>query len=304
MIDFSCKHHIWLESEDGFLQPMDEPFFKAWQIAPGTWQVLSDGDFSYLLEGDEEAILIDSGYGAGNIREFCQNLTAKPLSRICNTHDHFDHTANNSYFDLAYMSAETRPLATIPFPSFAGITFPRDYPVQIVDDGDVIPLKGRDLRVLKIPDHAVGSLAFLDEKERILFSGDEFMPMGKSLNGSVSHWAAMLEKVMAVRDKFDRMFGGGGELEPRIVEEQLACVQHILAGNAGKPVQPGRFPGEERVDAQGRRIWKRRIPHPGDGPQDFNAGIEFKRVMEYANTAITYDLRRITDSGTIKAENE
>ena len=98
MIDFSCKHDIWLEDEDGSLQPMDEPYFRSWRIAPGTWQILSDGDFSYLVEGDEEAILIDSGYGAGNIRTYAQSLTEKPLSKICNTHDHFDHTALNSYF--------------------------------------------------------------------------------------------------------------------------------------------------------------------------------------------------------------
>lgn len=44
------------------------------------------------------------GYGAGDIRAYCQTLTKKPLSKIANTHHHFDHTANNSYFDLAYMS--------------------------------------------------------------------------------------------------------------------------------------------------------------------------------------------------------
>ena len=147
MIDFSCKKDIFLEDEDGLIVPMSEPYFRSKLIAPGTWQVLSDGDYSYLLEGDDEALLIDSGYGAGDIRAYCQTLTKKPLSKIANTHDHFDHTANNSYFDLAYMSAETKPLATIPFPSFAGIDFPRDYPVQIVGDGDVIPLKGRELLV-------------------------------------------------------------------------------------------------------------------------------------------------------------
>lgn len=295
MIDFSCKHDIWLEDEDGSLQRMDEPFFKSWQIAPGTWKILSDGDFSYLLEGDEEAILIDSGYGAGNIREYAQSLTEKPLSRICNTHDHFDHTANNCYFDLAYISAETYPLATRPFPSFQGIEFPRDYPVQIVDDGDAIPLAGRDLKVIKIPDHAVGSLVFLDEKQRILFSGDEFMSWGKMLHGGVAHWAAMLQEVMAIRDRFDRMFGGGGEVDASIAEKQLACANHILAGHEGAPVGPGRFPGVERIDAQGSRIWKRRIPHPGDGPKDINAGLEFKREMKYAGTSITYDIRHIND---------
>ena len=296
MIDFSCKHDIWLEDEDGSLQRMDQPFFRAWPIAPGTWQILSDGDFSYMIEGEDEALLIDSGYGAGDIRAFAQSLTDKSLSRICNTHDHFDHTANNSYFDLAYMSRETRELATRPFPSFSGIDFPRDYPVQEVTDGDVIPLRGRDLRVFFIPDHAVGSLAFLDEKARILFSGDEFMVHGKALHGSVAHWAAMLEKLMPFRDRFDHLCAGAWPMmDASIVDNQLACARHILAGNEDERAQPGRFPGEERVDAEGRRIWKRRIPHPGDGPADINRDIEYKRVMRFAGTSITYDVRHIDD---------
>lgn len=296
MIDFSCKHDIWLEDEDGSLQRMDQPFFRAWPIAPGTWQILSDGDFSYMIEGEDEALFIDSGYGAGNIRAFAQGLTDKPLSRICNTHDHFDHTANNSYFDLAYMSRETRELATRPFPSFSGIDFPRDYPVQEVTDGDVIPLRGRDLRVFFIPDHAVGSLAFLDERARILFSGDEFMAHGKALHGSVAHWAQMLEKLMPYRDRFGHLCADAWPMmDASIVYNQLACARHILAGNEGERAQPGRFHGEERVDAEGRRIWKRRIPHPGDGPADINRDIEYKRVMRFGGTSITYDVRHIDD---------
>ena len=293
LIDFSCKRDIWLEDDEGGLQRMSEPYFRAWPIAPGTWQILSDGDYSYLVEGDDEAILIDSGYGAGNIRDFCRTLTAKPVSRIANTHDHSDHTANNCYFDLAYMSAATQPLATRPFPSFEGVEFPRDYPVQLVGDGDVIPLKGRDLKVFDIPDHAVGSLAFLDEKERILFSGDEFMEMGKMLHGGVAHWAAMVEKLMPYRDRFDRLCAGAGILDASLVDAQLACARAILAGQEGEKVQPGHFPGEERVDDQGRRIWKRRIPHPGDGPKNINADLEFKRVLRYGGTSITYDIRQI-----------
>jgi len=296
MIDFSCKHDIWLEDEDGSLQRMDEPYFRSWQIAPGTWQILSEGDYSYLVEGEEESVLIDSGYGAGNIREYAQSLTAKPLSKICNTHDHFDHTANNSYFDLAYMSAQTQPLATVPFPSFAGIDFPRDYPIQIVEDGDIIPLKGRELKVFLTNDHAVGSLCFLDEKEGILFSGDEFMPFGKSLHGSVAHWKECLEKLIPFRGKIRCLCAGGWpDLSPDLIDQQLACAEYILAGHEGKSVDPGRFPGDEHVDEQGRRIWKRRIPHPGDGPKDINADIEYKRRMEYAGTSITYDIRHIND---------
>ena len=65
-IDHSCLHDILIEDEEGNIQPMDEPYFKAKEIAPGTWQVLSDGDYTYVLEGDDELICIDGGSGAGS----------------------------------------------------------------------------------------------------------------------------------------------------------------------------------------------------------------------------------------------
>lgn len=296
-IDFSSKHDILLEDEDGLRVPMDEPYFRVLQIAPGTWRILSDGDYSYLLEGEDEAIVIDSGYGAGNIRTFCQTLTDKPVRRIINTHDHFDHTANNAYFDRVLMSAETRPLATLPFPSFAGIDFPRDYPVQIVDDGETIPLKGRDLLVLKIPDHAVGSIVLLDRRQRILFSGDELgMPHGKPLQGSVQRWANYMEKVQRYRADYDEIYGGGGEVDPDIIRKYLENARHILAGHEGNQIALPAFHRYECTDAQGRRVWKRRLPHPGDGPKDWNANADRKRVMDFAGCKITYDLTKVTDA--------
>ena len=133
-IDFSSKHNIMIQSDDGTLTPMDVPYYKSTLIAPGTWRIESDGDFSYLIEGDNEALSIDTGYGAGNIREYLQTVTKKPVRYVANTHDHFDHTANNAYFDKAFMSAETAKKATIPFQSFAGINFPRNYPKEIIGD--------------------------------------------------------------------------------------------------------------------------------------------------------------------------
>ena len=58
-IDFSCKHDILIENEDGSRQPMDMQFFKSEKIAPRTWQNVSDGDYFYLVEGDAEELVID-----------------------------------------------------------------------------------------------------------------------------------------------------------------------------------------------------------------------------------------------------
>lgn len=298
-IDFSCKHDIYLQAEDGSLLPMDEPYFRAEQIAPGTWKIRSDGDFSYLLEGDEEALVIDSGYGAGNLRAFCQTLTEKPVRCIANTHDHFDHTANNAYFEKAYMSPATQPLATVPFPSFAGINFPRDYPVELVDDGDMIPLKGRELLVLNIADHAVGSLAFLDRRERILFAGDELMPhRRKSLNGSVERWQGYMKKLSRFRDAFDTICSGGGVGDADIVEAFLDNSRHILAGNEGTATEIMPFPDFGSVSEDGHIIWRRDAPHPGDGPKEWNKDAEYKRSSSFAGCEITYDIRRIWEENT------
>lgn len=291
-IDFSCKHNILIQSDDGSLRPMDEPYFESEMIAPGTWKIVSDGDYFYLVEGDDEALVIDSGYGCGNVREYCQSLTDKPVRNIANTHDHFDHTANNAYFDCAFMSEETVPLATIPFPSFEGIDFPRDYPIQVIDEGYVFHLGGRDLEVFKIPDHAVGSLAFLDRKERLLFAGDELgMPMGKPLNGSVERFAGYMEKLKKYRSEFDKVCAGGGLVDGAIVDQYLENMNYILAGHQGEPYAES--PRPQTPVADGPTIYKRRFPRPSDIPKHDEEENQYKRIMDYAGCKVIYDIRKI-----------
>lgn len=294
-IDFSTKRNILLEDTQGNRVPMSAPYYRAEEIAPGTWQILSDGDFSYLLQGEEgDALLIDTGYGAGNIREYCEALLGCPVRRAVNTHHHFDHTALNCYFDTVYMAEESVDLATIPYPSFDGIAFPRDYQVSVTGDGDIIPLKGRDLRVFKIPDHAVGSIALLDERRRILFGGDEFgMPFGKPINGTVEHWAKMLEKLLPYKNAYDEVWCGPGKASGDIVEALLENCRAVLAGAEGAPYSRPPFHTWEETDSQGRRVWKRQLPHPGDGPKKWVDDSAFTRRYGEAPAAIVYDIRRI-----------
>ena len=91
------------------------------------------------------------------------------------------------------------------------------------------------------------------------------------------------------------MYSGGGRLDAALFDRQLACVRYILEGHEGEPASPQRFPDFERMDEQGRRVWKRRLPHPGDGPKDLNADIEYKRTMRYGGANVTYDIRRVHD---------
>ncbi|MCD8330227.1 MAG: MBL fold metallo-hydrolase [Lachnospiraceae bacterium] len=293
MIDFSSKHDVWIRNKDGSLSRMDEPYYETEQIAPGTWRVLSSGDFSYLLEGDEEALVIDSGYGAGNIREHMQTLTDKPVRCIANTHHHFDHTANNSYFERAYMSEPCVPLATIPFPSFQGMDFPRDYPITVVEDGGIIPLKGRELQAFYIPDHAESSMVLLDRKEHLLFTGDEFMPMGKRLNGGLKSWLENLEKINRYRSEFTMLYGGAFTMKAEFFDACLQCARYamehddIVTSNGGPKGPP---PGMMKPDPnETRTIYDRQMPHPEDRGGSEPIAPENVRRVEYAGTNLTYD---------------
>jgi len=303
-IDWSCKHDIMIRNEDGTLTPMDEPYYESEEIAPGTWKIVSSGDWSYLLAGDGQGLLIDSGYGAGNIRAYAEQLCGMPVPWIANTHDHFDHTANDSYFDLAYMSAATAEKATIPFQSFAGIDFPRDYPKKIITTGDIIPLPGREIIVLAVSDHAAGSLCFLDRRERILFSGDELWDFKPLQRSSVAHFAKDMGLLEQFRSDYDRIAGGGQIESAVIVDNLLRDAERVLAGERGEePHMQQMPPQEEEHDSEGHLIYDRHRPHPGDGGAGKiqHPDLTHKRVITTNGYSMMYDETRIQDDGVQKA---
>lgn len=267
MIDFSCKHHILIRNPDGTYSPMDEPYFRAAQLAPGTWQITSSGDYSYLLAGEKEAVAVDTGYGAGDLRAFLQTLTDVPVKNAFNTHSHFDHSANNSYFEKTYMAAAAIPYVTIPYASFAGIEFPRNYQKCAVSEGFVYDLGGRTLEVFDIPDHTADGIALLDRKGRLLVTGDEFMPMGKTLNVSVAVFHGYTEKLLAHRSEFDRLLAGVGVLDASLLDDYHACAEKVLSGDLGRPeTAQGPFgPPAMPPGPNGETVYDRILPHFGDG---------------------------------------
>lgn len=293
-IDWSCKHNILIQNDDGTLSPMDEPYYRAEQVAPGTWKILSSGDYSYLAAGENEAVAIDTGYGAGNLREFLQTLTDKPVRNVFNTHSHFDHTANNGYFETAFMAEEALPLATVPFKSFEGVEFIQDYPRVAVDDGFVYDLGGRTLEVFKIPDHTRDGIALLDRRERLLFTGDEFMVIGKALKVSLRTFYGYLEKLMAHRSEFDRLCAGGGVFDASFLDGFYACAKHILDGNPGEKEEPRPHHMPELPKGpNGETVYDRMRPHPGDGGAGKPAEGQELYKMEYAGVKIVYDRSKL-----------
>lgn len=132
------------------------------QINENTWRI-EDGHVRFLLLcGTEKAALIDSGMTTPDARRIAEGLTKLPLILI-NTHADPDHISGNAAFDEFCMS----PAEEDNYREHNGKG--RLIPVK---EGDIIDLGGRPLEIIDIPGHTPGSIAILDEKNRVLISGD------------------------------------------------------------------------------------------------------------------------------------
>ena len=149
----------------------------AWLAKPGTWFIsfMNGSQFLYLLEGEEKALLVDTGYAIGNLRRFCEKLTDKPIE-VINTHFHPDHAGGNGEWERVYVSEDWQKdgpsiLRTTGDP--AALPYP-DYEKIPVKTGDAIDLGGRKIEIIKSKDcHSNSGLYLLDRKERLFFMGDE-----------------------------------------------------------------------------------------------------------------------------------
>jgi glyoxylase-like metal-dependent hydrolase (beta-lactamase superfamily II) len=268
---------------------MSPSIFRSQPLCSNTWLIQGDGCTSYLVVGDKYGVVIDTGFAVENIQKYAQSLTDIPVRWAANTHGHFDHTGGNGWFERAFMSAKALEIAKTPYPSKASLSYPLEYPVTIVGDGDTIDLGNRTLEVFEIPAHAPSSIAFLDRKERILFTGDE-VARGVMLywqqnepQPTIEQHAQNMEKLLKHRKEFDFVCTGhGSEMEAAsLVGDYLEHDRQILAGIIeGEPM-----------------VLRSDSPSDGPDPRDFRMyQIEFKRRSIYKNTGIGYDCRYIHNS--------
>lgn len=297
---------ILLEDEEGNILSAAEPYFKAKEIAPGTWQVLSHGDYTYVLEGDDELIVIDSGMGVGDIRAFCQSLSDKPLYRMLLTHNHFDHTMNNYLFDCVYMHEKCYPGRFAPFGNYQGVDMPTDYPVVFLKDGDTIDLGNRILEVYNIDEHCPGSLQFLDRKTRILFCGDELNGNFFDSRISVEHSYRNICRWASFRDAYDTLCAGNGIHDASYVDRYKEMLREILDGKAqGEEYYT---PYEDRVasvsEVDGKTVFARRSPDMRMvGDMMKKLGMEDHLALNHGRGCFCF-MRKITPDGIFDRQYE
>ncbi|MEO7489301.1 MAG: MBL fold metallo-hydrolase [Ferruginibacter sp.] len=164
-------------------------WYSAKQTGVKTWIITEPGfeENMYLLEGQDSSLLIDAGFGMGNLRDFVKSLTSKPLI-IVNTHFHPDHTGGDYEFPFVYIGAKDMEYAkpsldpkviqqsisqmlhgtTIP----DSLKFPESQVQKTilipVDDNHIFKLGDRTVQVISVPGHTPGSIFLLDVRNKTL----------------------------------------------------------------------------------------------------------------------------------------
>ena len=184
------------------VEKVDQPdaWFEVYRIRPGVFAIYephqSEEVISYLVLGKNKGVLFDTGMGISNIKNVVDHLTKLPIS-VINSHTHNDHVGDNWRFNDIYgmdteftranakgaredAQAEIAPgeiCGELPAAFDPGSYATRPFHISHwLHDGDKIDLGGRALLIIATPGHTPDSIAMLDTRDRLLFTGDTFYP--------------------------------------------------------------------------------------------------------------------------------
>ena len=218
--------------------PDDEPY-RVWRLFPDTF-IIHYGEAldTFLLLGEEKALLIDTAYGRGEFPNLVDACIGDRELIVVNTHGHYDHTGGNPFYPRVYMHENAKAYADRAFspldPAWvANMPYP-NYEKIAIDDGHIFDLGGRKVEVLYTPAHCDSSLSFIDHGRRLLFSGDEFDASQANLNhlGSVRAFLKNCKRLKEHEADFDFIMPNhnGSPVEKGYLDDFITCAQHIVDG--------------------------------------------------------------------------
>ena len=241
------------------------------RIDENSWRI-EDGHVRFLLFcGAERAALIDTGMNRPDARQIAESLTDLPIILI-NTHADRDHISGNCGFDEFYMS----PAEEEHYRSQGG-----KGKLNPIREGDVIDLGGRPLRIIDIPGHTQGSIAILDEKNRVLVSGDSVQDGNIFMFGAhrdMDLYIAGLEHLALYDGLYDEIYPMHGTfpVKPDLTRKLIAGAKEIMDGLATGT----------RVDMFGKPVCLYKFPYAG-------FLCELPEVKEYKHTVRYYETDRM-----------
>jgi glyoxylase-like metal-dependent hydrolase (beta-lactamase superfamily II) len=148
---------------------------------------------SYLVEGDRDVAVLDTGMGVGDFARLVAKLSDR-VPIVLHSHAHFDHVGASARFEqvLVHASEAGDIREGVPNERFrgwfepehlVGDRLPDDFdleqariepcePTGTIEPGQRFDLGGRVLEAFHTPGHSPGGITLLDRENRLLFPGD------------------------------------------------------------------------------------------------------------------------------------
>lgn len=243
------------------------PYAEVYPVRDNVYAILNEsldgaGDvWMYLINGPEKAMLIDTGFGVGDLKGLCDLLSGGKELIVANTHPHIDHAYGNCQFDKVYCHEYAVPtLEAMRTPTAWDHLFDengkpiwsefdrsdivpyQEYEIVGVPSGHIFDLGGGHVvELIFSAGHSSGHCVFLDKKNRLLFAGDDVISMRIGIHGgkpddpyreyaTVTQYRNQLEKLAQRLDEFDYIFPGHFifDIENYVIEDLLSAANAIL----------------------------------------------------------------------------
>ena len=150
--------------------------YKSEKINECTYKILDSYDEAmYLIIGSQKALLIDAGMEKDNLYDYISSMIAKPVI-LALSHGHIDHIGQSGSFENVYMNILDRDIylshmhMNVGHFNSDGLNF-KDID-EIHDMPDFFDLGDRKIDVLSLGGHTPGSVIFVDQSQKMIFTGD------------------------------------------------------------------------------------------------------------------------------------
>lgn len=180
--------------------PVSDSWFEVYKPTPGVFAIYephqSEETIGYLITGDKQALLFDTGMGISDVKRLTVELTKLPII-VLNSHTHDDHVGGNWEFDKIYgmdtdftrqnaRGSREDAQAEIARGEICGSLpqgfDPKSYQTRpwkitkYIHDGERIDLGSRTIEVIATPGHTPDAISLLDRANGLLFTGDTYYP--------------------------------------------------------------------------------------------------------------------------------
>lgn len=239
-----------------------------------------------------------------NVREYIEQELGVPVRYVINTHYHADHTWGNCFFPgatvisqrLCRQLLEEKGRRSLEEAKKQNIIFRQ---VELVlphltfDSGQFSLKVGKKMLTLfSLPGHSPDGIGVLIEEDRVLFSGDAFMPLPYIVDGDIEQQIASLKLISSMG--LENVVQGHGDIVLRgeiegSVKENLNYLSAIRKAvrKAGRRKYPWDVLEEVDVESCG----KSRVLIGGLAPElhERNLKALYKQIFGHTPAASDYD---------------